>query len=140
MVLGAVENRNAGATNGGEQALRRLDRAMCIDAAAIGILRIKIDGSSRPAAINKVVEINGQECNRRSNKRLACIRRVELDVGCRHDVFPAMIFELFFRRHDCLRSWSHIRRTRAAISTYPARPQAQKSMLCDASGRTSLPQ
>src|SRR5258707_8009837 len=44
-----------------------------------------------------IVEIDGQECNRRSDKGLACIRRVELDVGCRHDVFPAMIFELFLR-------------------------------------------
>src|SRR5262249_9172090 len=57
MVLGAVENRNAGTAHRGEQALGRLDRAMRKDAATVRILRVEIDGSARTAAVDEIVEI-----------------------------------------------------------------------------------
>src|SRR4029453_10124575 len=131
MILGAIENWNVGATHGGEQTLGRLDRAMGIDTAAVGILRIEVHGSAGAAAIDKIVEIDGQESDRRSDKGLACVWRVQLHVGLGNYVFPAMVFECFLRRHGGLQLRSECRRILIAGSRPSDVTGGRKSMLFD---------
>ena len=61
VILGTIENWNAGAAHSGKQPLGRFDRAMSIDAATVRILRIEVDRSARTASIDKIVEIDCQE-------------------------------------------------------------------------------
>ena len=69
VILGTIENWNAGAAHGGKQPLGRFDRAMSIDAATVRILRIEVDRSARTASIDKIVEIDCQERDRRSRQK-----------------------------------------------------------------------
>ena len=116
--LGGVLHRDAGAPDRGKQALGRLDGAMRKDSATVRILRVEIDRRARAAAIDQVVEVDGQKSDRRADTRLARVGRIELHVVGGDDVPPAMILERFFRRHGCLRSRSDVRRLRTGFRPY----------------------
>jgi hypothetical protein len=53
----------------------------------------------RPAAIDQVVEIDGEQRGPRADEGLAPPTGIELQIGLRDDVLPAMLVELVDRCH-----------------------------------------
>src|SRR5262249_40359667 len=59
-VSGRIENRQAGGARGGEQALGRLDRLISVMAASAGIGLGELRGRLGAAAIDQLIEIDGE--------------------------------------------------------------------------------
>src|SRR5437870_11891089 len=101
-ILGAVEDRDAGAPCGRQEPLGRRNRAMGVDAARIGIARVELVGRVRPAAIDELVEIDREQCRTRTYEGLAPPAGIKLEVRLRNDVAPAMVVEVVDGRHSRL--------------------------------------
>src|SRR5215831_15576252 len=84
-VLGAVENRDAGAPRAGQESLSRTDRAMGVDAAGIGIARVELIGRVWSTAIDELVEVDSKQGWPRAHEGFAPPAGIELKVRLRND-------------------------------------------------------
>src|SRR5262249_16730037 len=101
-ILSAVEDRDAGAPRGGQEALGRRDRAMGVDAAGIGVARVGFVGWGRPTAIGGLVEMDREQRRTRPHEGLAPPAGIKLEIRFRNDVAPAMVVEVVDRCHSRL--------------------------------------
>src|SRR5215467_2921070 len=101
-VLGAVEDRDAGAPRGGQESLSRTDCAMGIDAAGIGIAPVELIGRVRSTAIDELIEVDREQRRMLAHEGLAPPAGIKLKIRFRNDATPAMVVELLDGCHSRL--------------------------------------
>src|SRR5262245_17436339 len=92
-LLRAKEDRDSSAPGRGDEPLGRLDCPMRKYAASIGISLVDLNRRTRPATIDKIIEIDGEQRRPRSDEGFAAPSRIETQVVLRDYVVPAMVVE-----------------------------------------------
>ena len=98
-LLGAEENRNAGAARRSEEFFGRRDGAVSENSAGVDVAVVDFGRRQRSAAVDQIVEIDREQRRPRSDKRLAPPAGIKLQVAFRNDVLPAVVVEVVDRCH-----------------------------------------
>src|ERR1700730_1196338 len=98
-LLGAEEDREAGAPRGGQELLGGRDGAVGKDAAGVGMTLVELIRRMRAAAIDEIVEIYREQRRPRTDEGLSPPPGIERVIGLRYDILPAVIVGLLDSSH-----------------------------------------